>query len=233
MLSAREVAPEGSEEMNEGREVKSTQDGDSANNDLRATEGKTKVAGQEPASGKKPAARKRPTVRKTARGAETVPAEETVAVRETVAVAVRETVAVAEQETVALAAQETVALAAQETVALAAQETVAAKDIVEEKDTMADRGTAEGEAVAGGCGESVGGQEAQTGAGEKQQARSVRNDLAMVRKLIDRLSESLTTEGSMKGTMGDLMKLLQLEKDLTPQRERRQITVKWVAPWED
>jgi hypothetical protein len=104
---------------------------------------------------------------------------------------------------------------------------------VEAKARVAESGAPREAGPAGGGADAGATPGEESGPEKKQRSRRVRDDLAMVRKLIDRLSESLTAEGNVKGTLGDLMKLMQLEKEMAPQKERRQITVKWVAPWED
>ncbi len=57
------------------------------------------------------------------------------------------------------------------------------------------------------------------------------SQLDLVRTLIRKFSEQLTREDGAKGSLGDLLKLMQLEKELAPREEARELVVKWVAPW--
>lgn len=61
-----------------------------------------------------------------------------------------------------------------------------------------------------------------------------KTQLKLVRKLIEKISQELTCKDNAKGTLGDLLKLMQLEKELAPvDGGAKEIVVKWVAPWDD
>jgi hypothetical protein len=53
--------------------------------------------------------------------------------------------------------------------------------------------------------------------------------LRIVRGLIARLHERMEEEDGLKGSLSDLIRLLQLEKELAPDRPHK-ITVQWVDP---
>ena len=56
--------------------------------------------------------------------------------------------------------------------------------------------------------------------------------LALVRKMIEQCSASLSKEGAPKTAVSDLIRLLALEKELADDQTYREIRVKWVESQE-
>lgn len=74
-------------------------------------------------------------------------------------------------------------------------------------------------------------EEAKTGQETEAAPAREEGQLDLIRRLIERLSSQLTSSENSKGTLGDLLKLLQLEKELTPQ-QHRELVVSWETPWD-
>jgi hypothetical protein len=52
--------------------------------------------------------------------------------------------------------------------------------------------------------------------------------LALVRRILAKCTEALESEGVQKATVGDLIRLLALEKELAGDEKLREIKVQWV-----
>lgn len=71
-------------------------------------------------------------------------------------------------------------------------------------------------------------QPGQTGEAEDKNEADVLKQLALVRRLIRRFETKLATT-DMKASLGDLLRLMQIERELAPV-EPREIVVRWVDP---
>jgi hypothetical protein len=74
----------------------------------------------------------------------------------------------------------------------------------------------------------AGKQPGQTGEAEGKKEVDVLRQLALVRRLIRRFETKLATT-DMKASLGDLLRLMQIERELAPV-EPREIVVRWVDP---
>lgn len=65
---------------------------------------------------------------------------------------------------------------------------------------------------------------------EESQARQA-SHLAVVRELIKSFMSDIRSGNNVKGTVGDLLRLMQIEKELAPP-EDHEVVVRWVDPEE-